>query len=907
VKPYLRVWKVLSLLCIFALASLMIHAPLIMTVDATQGTWLIENETVVIENNHLVQEGDIVIRGTGQLSLVNSSLTIVQLLSWQFQIRVEDSGMFSIEDSDLHSKYPFKIECNGQSEINLTSSSSPNAMIITNDNSFIFCDDSNLRGIMTNEQSQATVNSCILRTAGSSDDSLVDINSSELGSVGINDDSQTNITASQIGPVVVESGKPTILKDCTADALRGWGESKIAVSGCTLGDYRYSDYVEASFSNSSIGDLDATGIQPLILNQIVIESAILRGSANVTMNQCSVGTLEVYLNSAITLWNSTCDNFFSTQYADVNILGTPSAESYLGDCLITQICTATITWSNFEYLEIAHSSTAQVNDSYAGYFNTWRYTACLVDIWRCRFHEFRVSGSVATMHDSSVEIWSNIGVGANLSAISCDFGLDLTFYDTSVGYLENCTMNPLRPQYESQVVIRNCTATVSVFDYADRVRTVDSVPAGDISYWSSYESNAFLNVQWNLTVYNSILAGWNLRFWHEADYTILNSTLKKVEVKSQCSVVIEDSSIEELWATNGETEVFRSKLTAIGIQTIARLTLNECVCDAIWHYNDATSMHFNSTFDRFYSYNQAESHLYNCVIRSVGPSGNSHIFLENCTMRYLDAFQYAIVEISNSEVEDRLASHDFTITSITNSTIIILAGYHSSQIDVSTSNISDIRLYHSSDVVIRDSVLISIYCVETSHLSVLGNLSSTTSCSIYNSAQVLRELNIIVENQAGAPIQSATVEVYDSLGNLVVSGMSNSLGVCELTLVFEIAGLGFLSTFTAVASLDGTNTTIMFMTTTPQPLVIVLDTSEPFYTSYIYSGNDRSEEFRTKDMLEDEGDSFFANQDIAILSTYDFVIGILSLVSLSLFIVRDDAKRSILRLNLAKQHREVKK
>jgi hypothetical protein len=889
-KPYRRVWKILSLLSIVTLTSLMIHTPLIRQVDASQGTWVIDNQTVIIENDVLLHEGDIIIRGTGRLSLSNSSLTIIQLMSWQFQIYIEDSGVFVIDDSDLRSKYPFRIECESNTEVNMSFSSSSNALIGLNDNSRSYCTDTSLFGISTNEWAQITLVSCNVRSAVSNDRSTILFDNSDLGSIWVNDNSQTNISDSQSGPVVVESTETTFLKDSTADALRGWGESKIDVSGCTLGDYRYSDYVEASISNSSIGDLDATGASPLTLNQIVIGSAILRGSSDVTMNECSVESIEVYLYSTITLWNSTCGDFFATEYADVKILGESTATSNLGDCIISQMSTAIITWSNFDYLEIGHSSTAQVNDSYAGYFSTWRYTSCKIDIWRCEFYEFRVSGSEVSMHDTSVEIWSNIGSGSNLSAISCYFGLDLTFYDTSIGHLENCTMNRLRPQYESQVVIRNCTALVVLLDYANRIRTVDSVPAGDISYWTSELS--FPDVQWNLTVYDSKLIGWDIAFRFEEDYSVVNSTLNRVTVSAVCSVAIWNSTLNQLVVSNGDTEVVRSELTTVEVQQSAHLVLNESFCDEVRNHHSSTSEYYNSTFDRFYSYFSAECHLFDCVIRSIGPSGTSHVHLENCTMTNFDSFQYAISEVVNSTVTDRLAVHDFTITSIANSTIALLNGYHSSQIAVSSCTVNDIRILQSSEVIMSDSVLVYIRCIGTSSLSISGNLSDTISCVIENSAQVIRELMFVVEDHLDNPIQSATVEIYDPLGSPVVSGLTNSQGICYLTLVFDLGWFGFLSSFTVMASFGESNTTIGFTTTTLQPITMIIDLSGTYFASELELPKDSG--------FQDTRENEMVSQSIVGPKLFEIIIFTMSLISLSVFITHEYRGHSIIRSKIAK-------
>jgi hypothetical protein len=888
-KPYGRVWRVLSLLGIFALSSILIQVPLIMPVDATQGTWVIENETVAIENTDLVHEGDIVIRGTGQLSLLNGSLTIVQLLSWQFQIQIEDSGVLFIEDSELRSKYPFKIECNGNSEINMTSSSCTNAKMNLNDDCLGSCTDSSLFGITANGRSQTSIDSCILRIVTSNDEASIVVNGSEIGSVGINDNSQVNITTSHIGPVVVESCKPVNLKDCAADALRGWGESKITVSGCSLGDYRYSDHVEATISNSSIGDLDATGTSPLTLNQIEIGSAILRGSANVTMIDCTVGTIEVYLYSAITLWNSTCGNFFSTEYADVKILGDSTAMSYLDDCIITQMSTAIIIWSNFDYLEISHSSTAQVNDSYAGYFSTWRYTTCIIDIWRCRFHELR-SGSKVSMHDTSVEIWSNIG--DDFTAISCDFGADVTFYGSSTGYFENCTMNPLRPQYESQVVIRNCTTRVAILDYANRLRSVDSVPAGDILYWNSDASNALANVQWNLTVYDSRLTGWDIAFRFEESYTVMNSTLQRVTVSAQCSVAMENSSIEHLVVTNGDTRVYQSELVTIEVQQSAQLILNESVCDVIRHYHDARSTHYNSTFDQFLSGTQAECHLFDCEISYLGHSGSSRIYLDNCTLTNLDSSEYAITELVDSEVKSRLGIHHFTVTSVFNSSIGLLSGYQTSQIGLSACTISDILLLESSVAFVSDSSIVSFHCIGTSVLTISGNLSDTITSIIENSAQIFREFHFAVEDQLGNPIQSATVEISDSLGNPIISGITNLEGHCNLSVVFEISGLGFLSTFSVVVRYSGFNITNGLLTTTPQPIVLVIDLSGPSYASNL--------DLVQTDESSDQDNYALTSQSLNRSNIIEFVIYSLCLVSLSLFKTPEGRRPSTRESSLAK-------
>jgi hypothetical protein len=167
---------------------------------------------------------------------------------------------------------------------------------------------------------------------------------------------------------------------------------------------------------------------------------------------------------------------------------------------------------------------------------------------------------------------------------------------------------------------------------------------------------------------------------------------------------------------------------------------------------------------------------------------------------------------------------------------------------------------------------------------------------IENSAQVTRELSFVIEDQLGNPLQSATVEIYDPLGSPVILGVTDSQGLCTLSLVFDLGWFGFLSSFSVTATYGGEDTTIGFMTTTTQPFTLVIDLSGTYLALTDTIEQDLSHDDGTEDILEGNENQALIEPDII-----GFVIYSICLVSLSLLITPEDRRRFIQESSLTKR------
>jgi hypothetical protein len=146
---------------------------------------------------------------------------------------------------------------------------------------------------------------------------------------------------------------------------------------------------------------------------------------------------------------------------------------------------------------------------------------------------------------------------------------------------------------------------------------------------------------------------------------------------------------------------------------------------------------------------------------------------------------------------------------------------------------------------------------------------------------VTRELNFVIEDHIGNPLQSATVEIYDPLGSPITSGVTDSQGLCTLTLVFDLGWFSFLTGFSVMATYGGEDTTIGFMTTTVQPMTLVIDLSGTYWFQNV----------ETNDILEGADDCAMTNQSLIDFSITKFVIYSICLVSLSLLITPEEGRR----------------
>ncbi|MFW9958690.1 MAG: hypothetical protein ACFFCT_11525 [Candidatus Odinarchaeota archaeon] len=794
----------------------------------SSGTWVIENEEVVFTNTTFTHEGNIIIRGTGKLLLKNSTMRLEQATSKQFSIRIEDSAQFVADQSYLESKYNFKIIAQDSGKLNVTDTLARRTCFDLVGLVQLQGNTSRVYSISAGGNSEVNIDSCRLEQLYSKEYSTLLVSNSNCSFLNYLDESLVSVTDSQVGIVLCDGNQLAYFNRSFIDSARLWSQCHVSIDRCTMHDLRYSDLAQASITKSSIGYLDVTGQLLLQLEDIVVDELILRGSPNVRLNDCDIGRIMAYQYSLVSIFNSSCDYLFATEFAKVRIQGSSVQSCNVTECIITQSAHANISWGYFYYLEIAHSTTAMVNDTYAYDFNNWAYTTCVLDIFRCRFHWFRTyAWTYANLVNTTVESWANIGEGTNFNATSCTFGSELTFYGATSARCVNCTITMLRPLHESQVTLDNCTAVVAVIDYRARLQKVQSLSPGYLTYWHSNESGSLVGVLWNLTAINTTITGWRLHLWYRDYCEVDNCTLEYLGTGQNEEVVVNNATIGE-----------------VDMRHQSRLVINDATITGGAQRDTSVGIYNNCSIGTMHLFHSSEASFNSCSIDVFYPIETSSFLSNYSYFNFMNINGDVDVAFYNSEVYriDGWSIHNFYAENTNFTWGISFYSVHSAEfydcniqgVSASTTStfsaegcyIARLTGYGSSTFSGRNNNIDQIFYYDSSNAYFYGNLSGISYFWVADSATIFRLFNVQVLDQSLSPISGALVTVRAPDNSTLLTLLTDSTGNCEFHLVFIGSNRSlFMSTYSILASYLGSNTVADFNTTSIVPILVLIDTA----------------------------------------------------------------------------------
>jgi hypothetical protein len=792
---------------------------------ATMGTWVIEDETVVIADQTLFHEGNIVIQGTGQLVIRNSTLWITQLVSWQFYIRVQDAGLLVLNGSSLESKYPLRIQLFDSSRLISENSVAPRADIAAESSGSIDSKFTSFFGAVLFKSVTSIFVNCTLGDISVQGDAVLNCSNCETGKVQYQDQALVIINTSSIERIICDGVKGANFSFSDIGPVRCYYSAQVRITQCNLSEFRYADDSQATIIQSSIGLLDATGQLPLELREITVENATVRGTANVSMYDCSIGKMKVLQYSTVNLYNSSCDDFLATELTEVVIKGSSSKNCTFIDCVITQLVKANITWATFDYLEISHSTQAQINDTYAYYFHNWCYGTCSLAFARCVFYNMRMSGSVtAQMVNSTVQNWCNVGWGAILNATSSNFLHELSYYENSRGYLLNCTVNPLRPIHESQIITQNCTISIWILDYRERLAVIDSLPLGYTSYWHSNESNCIQGVWWNLTAIDTTITYWDIQLRWENNFLVRNSSIRYLSAYQQSNVEGQNLIIERFYAQhNTHCFVYNSSIVQLQATGSGFCYFHNCTINLIHVLNDFTARFHNCTIETSYSSYNALTIFNHTDVNYYSANSYARTEFYNSEIYRLNAWAYSTYYFWNSVGTWRIGLHDSCYGEFYNSTFYNLDGLYSAVLHVESCSVTNLRSTQSAIITVNNSNIEILSGYDDSLIDIVHNLTGLTSFWIQDSAKITRVFELRVIDQLGNPVESAIVQIYTQGDVLLLSRVTNSDGWSSFRLFFLAHNRTLLDTYRLFVSFSSVNESLFFNSTSLQPFFMVLD------------------------------------------------------------------------------------
>jgi hypothetical protein len=791
---------------------------------AASGTWVIEDETVVIADTVFAHEGNVVVRGTGRLLVQNATLRLQQVASWQFAISIEDAGNVTLDSSRLESKYPFRISISGSGGFTAVETDAHRAQLELGDQATCFCDGTALLGVSLSHDSSAHLAECELTHLHAQDSANLTAVGCRAETLQYQGHSGVQVNGSTLSRVVSDGGTPGMFANSTLGSLRCWGVSNVVVYSCRLDDFRYADQAQTTISKSSIGYLDATGASPLRLEEIQLGNATLRGSANVTMTNCTAGDVEAYLYCTIQLYSSSCRSLTAIEYVRVTIQGTPTHRCNVTSCVVTQLATANISFAAFDYLEISHSAKAQVNDSYATSFNNWMYGTVVLNISRCSFYDLRTYGAILTMSNTSVSRWANID-GGTTEASYCTFGEWTAFYSGCRAFLRNCTVDPLAPHDAAQIELTSCDTSVVILDYNARLQTLDSVPTGHLSYWNSNKSNGIPAVPWNLTAIDTNISGWDLHFRWTKSYIVENCTLRRVYCYGSSQVMMTSVRIDYL-EVGSNVSVVDGAIDRLWLYGSGHCLLSNCTVALGWILDYSLGEFSDCSFSQELNVN-SRAEFHNCCVVFQRCTGASEVtfFDSEITFR-LECWNSPTVACHNTLVTGGISAMDSSRVSLFNCTVSGFSGIgaailFSQNCSIASLYVQEQSLYEGIQTMVGD-----FYCAGSGMILFTGNLTHTGALTLRDSATVSRDLEVLVLDQNGQPVADAVIEIYSPLGDLLFQDHSDSSGFFALRLTFTAANASrFAGTFRCTVFFGIANSTHFFAMTSPQPLAIVLDLS----------------------------------------------------------------------------------
>lgn len=822
-KPRSRIWRVVALLCIMAYLVIA-PSPLILKAQATSGTWVIENETVEIKDSTFIHEGIIVIRGSGQLALVNSTLKLKQVTSWQFSIRLEDSAMLSITDSQLQAVYPYRVTLQGNSSLLTQSSAAPLVSIHIESSAASVCTNSSFLEIVAGTISDVTLTGCIAERASVSGDSSIHIDRCEVGVLRCQQNSMTAIENSTVNTALLDDTATTDLTDSGVNQVWCWLSSSFFAHSCDIYRIQYYDTASITVQESSMDYLVGAGSVPIMLDSLTIQEVTLTGWAHVSLVSCVVENIFCDWHSTLRFINGSCDYIEALEWANVSIVGTPSSKCNVTTYGAFADTSSQIAWADFYRINLGHRTRTWISDSSAYTIQSFAYDgASPLIMYRCIVEwELRMSWGVeGEIHDSTADNVLVYGY-SSINASGCEF-LNIMIGDVDDAMIRNCTIGGLFPAGEARVNVAESDVCIGIQPDPHTTSSFDQLPAGYVNDWNSLESGAIQGLAWNLTVLDSQVS-WKAVLRYDSIVELSNSNIAYIACDESCVVGIQNLTIDHLTVT-------RHSDVSMSVGTIANLdcglwstsTFEDVQVTNVFTIGDAYTTFHNCTITNSWAGGDSTPHFENCTIITHRASGGSSSHILNSTLGTLYSYDESINYCYDTEILDLLTCYHVSMLTLSKCTISSLTVGNTAVLQVEDCSIGSLTTEDSSQITCVDSSIESLDCEDFSVVQFLGNLTGLTSLSVTESGSVARQIEMTVTDGNGQEVEGAMVEVYNSADQLIVRLQTTSDGGVKFGILFIESNCTLLEVFSFNVSKGESSSQGQFIITDSIPIRVTLE------------------------------------------------------------------------------------
>jgi hypothetical protein len=792
--------------------------------DATSGTWLIDDETVEIRDMTLIHEGMIIIRGSGQLILVNSTLRLKQVTSWQFSIKLQESAVFSMVDSQLATVYPYRVDLEGSSALLADSSSAPFISVHMEDTTHLVCNNSSFLDIVAGASSEVELTGCRAEHVVATMDCRLFASTCGLSALHCRQLSIAAVENTTIDTLLLDDKATVDVNYSELGEAWCWFSSNLTIRSCEITTLQYYDTASVTVSDSAVDNLVGAGTASVELNSLTIREVKLTGWANVSLTRCISDSIYCDWHSTSRFSEGSCNYIELLDWADMSIIGTPSTM-----CNVTELGAYAdtrlhIEWTNFHTINLGHRTRMWMNNSSAYTVQSFAYAGTsLLYISQCEVEwELRLSWGVAGEIRDSIAANVLVYGDSAINATGCEF-LAIAIGDVDDAFIRNCSIGGLFPGGEARITVVESNVCFGIQPDPHTSSVFGWLPSGYVDNWNALESGAIAGLLWNITVMESMVS-WKTAIRYDAVVELRNSILTNIACGETSTTIIQNVSADQMTVSNSANVVMSGG------------TISDLDC-GLW----STSIFENVGFVDVFTIDYAEATLKSCTIEYSLAGGSSMPRFENCTIGQLRASGGSICYILDSSIQT-FYSYDSSVNSCHNSTILdMLSCYHISRLKLHGCNVSLLSIGNSAVVQVEvcligslltqasaqttcvDSSIEELDCRDFSVIFLLGNFTGLTSYSIAQSGGITRQIAVIVTDSVGEGIEGATVEVYNELDQLIVKLQTDSNGYIEFEILFVAVNSTLLQSFSFNVSKDGSTSHRQFLVTDSMPIRITLE------------------------------------------------------------------------------------
>ena len=799
---------------------------------ASSGTWIITDETVVLANMTFIHEGNIIIRGTGQLLLENATLKLQQLASWQFSIRLQDEAVMSLNNSRLKTIYPYRIALFGNAVIHAHDLEAPLIALNSESTMASTCMDSSFLEANTGGDSGISFDACQIERIVTTGDANVLLNNSVVSTLRCYGKSTVNVQESLVGAVHCDGNSVVTYVNSTFEDAWCWSYSTLSAKECEISRVQYYDDAIVSISDSTIKTLIAAGSNPVVLESLSIGEVRLTGYANASLIRCTLESAFCDGYSVLRFYNGSCNRIESVDWADVSVIGTPNMICNVTSFGAYADTSSHISWASFNTIVLGHRTKSWITDSSAYSIYNWGYGGIsLFHMARCDIEwELRLAWGVqGTVVNSTIDnglVYGETSLNASGSEYqSLMVGL------VGNASIHNCTIASLLPAGDARIHIAKSNVSWGIQPLSGTSSVFDSLPVGAIGHWNSLESGSIQGLLWNLTASESTM-DWHAILRYDSIVEFRNCTLTRIACDESCTVIASNMSIDELVVTrNSDVTVSNSTISDLDCGLWSTSTFMNLLISDLFTIGEAGASFYNCTIAVSLAGGSSTPHFEGCEIGWHRAAGESSSTLTGCILGNFSSYDASVNSGYNSTVLNTLICSHGTILTLSECTINSVYAGDDATTYFYNCSIGNLIATAYSDLFCADSSLEILDCSDFSVLLLSGNLTGIVSFSITDSSSVTRQLEVLVTDNIGQHIEGALVEVYDSDSLLLAQSWTNSEGFAQLEIIFTVSYASLLQTLTLNVSDGGNFYEGQFAITDPLPILVKLGPAPPLAAS----------------------------------------------------------------------------